>query len=159
MARRECWLKLRDGTQEPELIWRGKASTAVYCANSTPFLENGMAYGCDINSGALMGVRLEDGKRLWQTPAPTLGGQRRGRYGTAFLVKQGERFFLFNEGGDLILARLSPEGYDELGRFHVLEPTSKTFGRPVVWSHPAFAQRCLFARNDKELVCVSLAAR
>jgi hypothetical protein len=31
-------------------------------------------------------------------------------------------------------------------------------GRPVVWSHPAFADKCLFARNDKELVCVSLAA-
>jgi hypothetical protein len=28
----------------------------------------------------------------------------------------------------------------------------------VVWSHPAFAGRCVFARNDKELVCVSLAA-
>ena len=40
----------------------------------------------------------------------------------------------------------------------VLEPTNNTFGRPVVWSHPAFAQRCLFARNDRELVCVDLAA-
>jgi hypothetical protein len=28
----------------------------------------------------------------------------------------------------------------------------------VVWSHPAFARRCLFARNDKELVCVDLRA-
>jgi len=28
----------------------------------------------------------------------------------------------------------------------------------VWWSHPAFANRCVFARNDKELVCVSLAA-
>jgi hypothetical protein len=27
----------------------------------------------------------------------------------------------------------------------------------VVWSHPAFANRCVYARNDKELVCVSLA--
>jgi hypothetical protein len=27
----------------------------------------------------------------------------------------------------------------------------------VVWSHPAFADRCVFARNDAELVCVSLA--
>jgi hypothetical protein len=31
-------------------------------------------------------------------------------------------------------------------------------GKAVVWSHPAFAHRCVFARNDKELVCVDLAA-
>ena len=28
----------------------------------------------------------------------------------------------------------------------------------VLWSHPAFAGRCMFARNDNEIVCVSLAA-
>ena len=39
----------------------------------------------------------------------------------------------------------------------MLEPTSKAFGRSVVWSHPAFADRCIFARNDQELICVSLA--
>jgi hypothetical protein len=123
-------------------------------------LEDGMIYGCDVNSGALMGVRLKDGERIWQTVAPTLGeGARRGRYGTAFLVKHEDRFFLFNETGDLILAQLSPEGYREIDRFHVLEPTSNTFGRPVVWSHPAFANKCLFARNDKEIVCVNLAAQ
>jgi hypothetical protein len=57
----------------------------------------------------------------------------------------------------LIVARLSPEGYEELGRFHVLEPTNRSGSRKVVWSHPAFAQRCMFARNDEQLVCVSLA--
>jgi len=151
-------LKLDDTKPAVETVWRGKARMAIYCANSTPFLENGMIYGCDINSGALMGVRLKDGERLWQTLEPTTGGTRRGRYGTAFLVKHNERFFMFNETGDLILAKLSPEGYQELDRFHVLEPTNNTFGRPVVWSHPAFAQKSMFARNDKELVCVSLAA-
>jgi len=151
-------LKLDDAKPAVETVWRGKASTALYCANVTPFMEDGTIYGCDINTGALMGIRMEDGERLWQTMEPTTGGTRRARYGTAFLVKHNDRFFLFNERGDLILAKLSPEGYDELDRFHVLEPTNNTFGRPVVWTHPAFAQRCVFARNDKELVCVSLAA-
>jgi hypothetical protein len=32
-------------------------------------------------------------------------------------------------------------------------------GRNVVWSHPAYADKCVFARNDKEIVCASLAAR
>ena len=41
-----------------EVVWRGTPKTAVYCANSTPFLEDGMIYGCDANSGLLLGVRL-----------------------------------------------------------------------------------------------------
>jgi outer membrane protein assembly factor BamB len=149
-------LKLADQSAAPDIVWRGQTRTAVYCVCSTPFVEDATIYGCDASTGALMGVRLEDGQRLWQTSEPTSG--RSGQsYGTAFLVKHEDRFFLFNERGDLILARLSPQGYTELSRFHVLEPTSQSFGRRVVWSHPAFAQRCLFARNDKELVCVDLA--
>lgn len=151
-------VRLDDAQPGAHVVWRGGPKTAVYSANVTPFLEDGMIYGCDANSGALMGVRLSDGERLWQTVEPTLGKGRRGRYGTAFLVKHEDRFFLFNETGDLILAKLSPQGYHEISRFHVLEPTNRTFGRPVVWSHPAFAQQSLFARNDKELVRVSLAA-
>jgi outer membrane protein assembly factor BamB len=151
-------LKLDDTRPAAEVVWQGDARNAVYCANSTPFLENGMIYGCDVNSGALMGVRLDNAERVWQTFDPTLGpGARRGRYGTAFLVKQQDRFFLFSETGDLILANLSPDGYEELDRAHILEPTNHTFGRPVVWSHPAFAEKSMFVRNDKELVRVNLA--
>lgn len=151
-------LKLGDAPTAVEENWRGGPKTAVYSANTTPFLEDGMIFGCDARSGALTGVRLETGERLWQTYWPTVGGTRRQQYGTAFLVKHADRFFLFNESGDLLLARLTPHGYDEISRFHVLEPTGHSFGRPVVWSHPAFARRCLFARNDKEIVCVDLKA-
>ncbi|MHC1766786.1 MAG: phosphatidylserine/phosphatidylglycerophosphate/cardiolipin synthase family protein [Verrucomicrobiia bacterium] len=54
--------------------------------------------------------------------------------------------------------RLSAEKYDELSRAHLLDPVNRDPGRPVVWSHPAFANKCVYARNDKEIVCVSLAA-
>jgi outer membrane protein assembly factor BamB len=101
-------------------------------------------------------VKLETGERLWDTYAPTTGADR-GNSGTAFLVKNDDVSFLMSETGHLIIARLSPEGYEELGRAKLLEPTGDAFGRAVVWSHPAFAHRCIFARNDKELICVSLA--
>jgi outer membrane protein assembly factor BamB len=102
-------------------------------------------------------VKLATGERLWETTEPTIG-QKRGRAGTAFLVKNGDRFFLFSETGDLIVAKLSPKGYEDISRGKILEPTGVAFGRNVVWSHPAFANRCIYARNDKELVCVSLPA-
>jgi outer membrane protein assembly factor BamB len=139
-----------------EVIWRGTAKTAVYTAVCTPFLEDGMIYGADCQTGQLRGVKLADASRVWETWAPTSGGDKRVVHGNAFIVKQADRFFLMSETGHLIIARLSPKGYDELSRAKILEPTTTTFGRQVVWSHPAFAGRCIFARNDKELVCVSL---
>ncbi len=151
-------MELSDDKPDAQVLWRGAPTDGVFCSNSTPVLDNGMIYGCDVESGALIGARIEDGKRLWKTNKPT-SEERKPRHATAFLVKHADRFFLFNEAGDLILAELSPDGYNELGRFHVLEPTNEAFGRPVVWSHPAFANKCLFARNDEELVCVDLARR
>jgi outer membrane protein assembly factor BamB len=139
-------------------VWHGAAQRGVYCANSTPFLENGMVYGCDCATGHLRGVKLETGERVWETLAPTAGGDRRAAHGTAFIVKNGERFFLFSETGRLIIARLTPEKYEELSSGPLLEPTGSAFGRQVVWSHPAFANRRIYARNDRELVCASLAA-
>jgi len=147
---------------QPTLVWRGEAKTAVYCANSTPFIAGGTIYGCDCFTGMLTAVDLATGERLWETLEPTTGGERRSKHGTAFLVRQdppgdGTRTWIFSETGDLILAKLTREQYEELGRMRLLEPTNECFGREVVWSHPAFADRCIFARNDRELVCVSAA--
>lgn len=152
-------LKLNAEKPAATEVWRGTPKTSIYACNSTPLLTDDMIYGADCQVGSLMGARLSDGERLWQTFEPTSGGTRRASHGTAFVVQHEDRFFLFSEKGDLILANLSPKGYDELGRFHVLDPTNECFGRDVVWSHPAFANKCLYARNDKELVCVDLAAK
>jgi outer membrane protein assembly factor BamB len=138
-------------------LWRGKVKDAIYCANSTPVFDGDYVYGADCGKGCLICMRASDGERMWETFAPTGGGERRISHGTAFLSKAGDVYYLFSETGDFIIAKLSPEKYDEIGRFHVLEPTNDCFGRSVVWSYPAYANRCLFARNDKELVCYSIA--
>ena len=67
---------------------------------------------------------------------------------------------MFNERGELIIAHLSPRGYEEISRTKLLEPTMEQLRDRggVCWSHPAFANKHVFARNDKELVCASLAA-
>lgn len=140
-----------------EVVWDGTPDTAVFCANSTPLIEGGVIYGNDCQVGNLRAVKLATGERLWETFQPTTGGERRASHGTAFLTKNGDRYFLFSETGDLIIARLSPEKYEELSRAHLLEPTAECFGRSVVWSHPAYANKCVFVRNDKEIVCASLA--
>lgn len=138
-------------------LWRGTPRNAVYCSNSTPLIADGVVYGADCRSGGLRAVDLATGDRLWESFQPTTGDGEAG-HGTAFLVKNGDRYFLFSETGDLVVARLSREGYEELSRTHVIEPTNEAFGRPVVWSHPAFANRKMFVRNDEEMVCVDLTA-
>ena len=148
-------LKLSDSKPAAEVEYQVSPTVALSPVNSTPIIDGDYIYGVD-REGQLRCVKLASGERLWETFKATTG-DRRVNSGTAFLVKNGDRYFLFNEQGDLIIAKLSPKGYEEISRAHILEPTAKAFGRPVVWSHPAFAQKCMFARNDKELVCVSLA--
>ena len=73
------------------------------------------------------------------------------------IVRQADRYWMFAETGDLVLTKLSPQGYTELSRTHLLEPTNVAFGRPVVWCSPAYANRAIVVRNDKEIIRVSLA--
>jgi hypothetical protein len=68
---------------------------------------------------------------------------------------------MFNERGELIITRLSPKGVEVISRAKLIEPTKGQLGmrQGVCWSHPAFAGKCIFARNDNEIVCASLAAQ
>lgn len=154
-------MQLDPARPSAKLLWRGKSSSemktdGLHSIIPTPFLEDGHIYGV-CSYGQLRCLNARTGERLWETFAATTDGKPV-RWANLFLVKNGDVFFLPNEKGDLIIARLSPRGYEELSRTHLLEPTNKDCGRKVVWSHPAFANRCIYARNDKEIICVSLAA-
>ncbi len=140
-------------------LWQSKKASekdtdALHTVMSTPFIEDGYIYGV-CSYGQLRCLKADTGERVWETFAATTG-DKPARWGNAFLIKNGDRFFLFNEKGDLIIAKLSPKGYEEISRAHLLDPTNTDPGRPVVWSHPAFANRCVYARNDREIICVSL---
>jgi len=81
--------------------------------------------------------------------------------GSIGIVRHGDRYFINNDRGDLIIAKFSPTGYREISRAKLIKPTSNSGNRrelgAVNWSHPAYANRHVFARNDAELVSVSLA--
>jgi outer membrane protein assembly factor BamB len=152
-------MKLSPDKPAAESVWQSqkvseKDTDALHTIMSTPFLEDGYIYGV-CSYGQLRCLKADTGERVWETFAATTG--KAVRWGNAFLVKNGDRFFLFNEGGDLIIAKVSPQGYQEISRAHILNPTNTDPGRSVVWSHPAFANRSVYVRNDQELVCASLA--
>jgi hypothetical protein len=73
-------------------------------------------------------------------------------------VEQAGRYWLWNDQGELILARLTPQRFEELGRAKLLPTIEHTRGRDVLWCHPAFANRRAYMHNGQELICISLAA-
>jgi outer membrane protein assembly factor BamB len=158
-------LQLDGNKPGAKVLWRGKSRSeqpdktdGLHSIMSTPFLKDGHIYGV-CSYGELRCLKADTGERVWSTRKPTSGGKEV-RWANAFLVPQGDRFVLFNESGDLILARLTPMGYEEISRANILVPTNTMAppkGRRVIWSHPAFANQCVYARNDREIVCVSLA--
>jgi outer membrane protein assembly factor BamB len=166
-----CRLLQVSGGDKPEakLLWRSNGRSErprdtdkLHAVMDTPVIAGGYIYGV-CSYGQLRCLRLSDGKRLWEDLTATGTGGKPERWANAFLVPRGKRYFLFNEKGDLLVAKLSPKGYEQVGpKAHLLDPTGQlpggfTAARKVVWSHPAFANRCIFARNDKEIVCYSLA--
>ena len=155
-------LRLDPAKPAAATLWRTiketeRDTTQLNAVMCTPFLEDGYIYGV-CSYGQLRCLKADTGERVWETFQATTSGQPV-RWGNAFIVKNGDRFFLFNEKGDLIIAKLSPRGYEEMSRAHLLEPTGDASGRKVVWSHPAFANRHVYARNDIEIICADLALK
>ena len=144
-------------------MWTGSRDLGLAPVSGTPFVENGIAYGIH-SDGFFRAIRIDTGERLWATARPVNGrdvteGRSGSVEGATFITRNGNRFFLFGENGDLIIAKLSAEKYDEISRTKLLEPVGNGLGRKIVWSHPAYANKCVFARNDKEIVCASLEAK
>ncbi len=145
-------LKLDSEKPAATEVWSGKG---VHPDHNPPLIVDGHIYGID-EKGQLRCFVLETGERLWETLATAPKG-RPANSATGFVVKNQDHFYVMTEMGELIIATMSPAGFKELDRAKILEPTSQTGNRNVVWSHPAFANQCVFARNDAEIVCFSLA--
>ena len=152
----------RVGRSDAELMWRGGSDSGVdsdglHALMNSPVIDGDYIYGI-CSYGQLRCLRLSTGERLWETQAVTL---EKARNASAFVVRNGERYFISNDRGELIIARLAPTGYSEVSRASLIRPTSAPRGRrelgAVNWSHPAYAGRSVFARNDEEIVCASLA--
>jgi outer membrane protein assembly factor BamB len=121
---------------------------------STPLFQDDFVYS-PRSGGLFVCLEAATGRELWQTN--TVTDFRPGA--CVHLARNQSSVFLFTDQGDLARAELTPAGYRELGRTHLIEPTSLLFTNKFAWSAPAFANRNIFVRNDRELRCYSLAGR
>jgi len=152
-------VKLDPNELKAQTLWqrRGVAygkTDSLHCVNSTPVMFGGHVYGFD-SRGQMRCLKVDTGDRVWEDLTVTPKGHK---WGNAHIVQNGRTTWLFNEQGEVIIARLSPGGLKQISRAKLIEPTHKMSRRKVCWAHPAFANRCIYARNDRELVCGDLSA-
>jgi outer membrane protein assembly factor BamB len=154
-------LRLNEKKPAVEKIWRRKGfdeqhTDSLHSLISTPYLKDNYIYGVD-SHGELRCLEGDTGDRVWEE----LPAGRKVRWFNIHMVENQDKVWMFNERGELAITKLSPKGYEEISKAKLIKPTRAQLNERggVCWSHPAFAYRHVFARNDEELVAADLSAR
>ena len=152
-------IKLSDDYTSAEKVWQRcgeseRKTDALHCVMNTPVILDEFIYGVD-SYGELRCLELKTGNRVWEN----LSAVKKDRWANIHFVQNGNKTWMFNEHGELIISELSPNGFKEISRTKIIEPTKEQLPRGVTWSHPAFANKHVFARNDKEMVCIDLSVK
>ena len=151
------------------MLWKGGSRSelpdqteGLHSLITTPLIIEDHVYGVG-SYGELRGLDARTGERVWMSADMTT----QERWGTAFLVRHRDRYFVNNDNGDLILAKFTPEGYVELDRTKLIEADgsagigagpNRRWDRAINWTHPAYANRHIVQRNNSEILRASLAA-
>ena len=156
-------LNLNQDRPGATVAWKGSSNSEIrteglHAVLATPIIDGGYIYGI-CSYGQLRCLNAGTGERIWETQEATV---ERRRWVSGFMVRNGNRVLINNDRGELIIARLSPEGYDEVSRTKLIDPTSAPGNRRelrfVNWVHPAYANRHIVTRNDEEIVSFSMDA-
>lgn len=154
-------VKVPKNELESTEIWRAvgtdeQHTKSLHAMIGTPIVQAGHIYGVD-SYGEFRCLKAETGERVWED----LSAVPVARWSTIHMVRQAstDRVWMFNERGELLIARLSPTGLSILDRCKLIEPTTAQLPmrKGVCWTHPAFAEKSIFVRNDNRLVRASLA--
>jgi outer membrane protein assembly factor BamB len=145
------------------VLWKGKSDNEIqtdglHAVIATPVIVGDHIYGI-CSYGQFRCLLAKTGERIWESQAVT---KERARWAAGLIVRNGDRLFINNDRGELIIVKPSAGGYQEISRTHLIKPTSPPGNRReltnVNWSHPAYANKHIYARNDEEIICASLTA-
>lgn len=123
----------------PQLLWEEERKMCGLM--SAPLFKDGKVYMLDKTEG-LTCFRLSTGEILWQDGNQLTPKDRNPQMSVVWLDKAQDLIALLNASGELVYARLTSQGAEELARHQVIGKT---------WAHPAFAGSHLFARSDREV--------
>jgi outer membrane protein assembly factor BamB len=127
---------------KPAAVWQSDDALSNHYATSIH--RDGFLYGFHgrQEEGPLLRcVELNTGKARWTA----------GRFGAGTLMIAGDQLVVLSEGGKLMIAPASPDGFKPTATAQIL----KSECRP----YPALADGMLFARSKDHLVCIDLRTR
>lgn len=139
-------LQAANGTLDISEVWQSQGTRSVMRNEwQTSILLDGHLYGFDNVGSAgqvthLTCIDASTGKRVWQEA----------RFGKGNMISADGKLFMSTMKGEVVIARASPAGYQELGRKLVIETTRQA---------PALANGRLYLRDDKEIVCLDVRKR
>ena len=81
------------------------------------------------------------GAKVWKSRPPGGGG----------LIRVDDNLVILGQGGDVVLTRATPAGYEERARVNALDGDSVTY--------PSFAAGLVYVRNTREIAAVRAVAR
>ena len=154
-------VELDERAPTAKVLWKGNSDSEIiteglHSTINTAIIDGDYVYGI-CSYGQFRCLNAKTGERVWETQVVT---KERARWASGLMVKNGDRVFINTDRGDLVMAKLSPQGFTELSRTALIKPTSPPGNRreltSVNWSHPAYANRHIYVRNDEEIVCRSL---
>jgi outer membrane protein assembly factor BamB len=124
-------------SQGPQSVLRNEWQTSI--------LRDGYLYGFDNVGSAgpvthFTCVEIATGKKMWEKL----------RFGKGNLIYADGKLLMTTFKGELILARGTPQGFEELGRAAVLRSTRQA---------PSLANGLLYARDDRDIVCFDVRAK
>ena len=136
-------LKLAGDKFDVKEVWKSQGSKSVLRNEwQTSILHDGFLYGFD-NVGAagpvthLTCVNAATGERAWQSL----------RFGKGNLISADGMLFISTMNGELVVARATSKGYEEIGRKEVLNSTRQA---------PALSNGLLYLRDNEEIVCLDV---
>lgn len=129
--------QMNQGKVELKQLWRNEILQFGY---DFPTIYQGHAYGSKYGAGVISCLNLETGKRAWQARIPASG--------TTTLVND---FLVIWGGGELRLAKASPQAYEEVAQVKVFDTKER-----YSFTLPAYANRHFYVRNLSKIAAVGV---
>ena len=145
------------------VLWKGKSDNEIqtdglHATTATPVIVGDYIYGI-CSYGQFRCLRAKTGERDLGNAGAHEGARALGVGPDRPPRRPAVHQQRSRRAGD---REAGPGGYEEISRTFLLKPTSPPGNRremvSVNWSHPAYANRHIYARNDEEIIAASLAA-
>lgn len=156
-------LALDEKKPAASVLWKGTSTSEVqtdklHAVLATPVVIGDHIYGV-CSFGQFRCLLKKTGERIWESQAVV---KEKARWASAQIVRNGGLLYINNDRGELVIVKPQPDGYQEISRTNLIKPTTPPNNRRelvnVNWSHPAYANKHIYARNDEEIIAASLSA-